>query len=268
MNTRKQRVIFGLWWGSLLGLALSIVSASSNRRGYYAPLIDQCHLWEGPQFGSTAVPSEVIWSDASYCMNFTYSRSANHENMEVYFLMLAFACMGAIIGYFSADAQRQVDDDDFSDVEEEVPPLPAPEENEHERRLQEVGFDGDIPEAFLDPVSKSIMFNPVILITNDHSTSQSIDESSALLIMQSQAKPACPLTGRPFSDYILNRDLKNMIQTWVDKTIAEQTKANWFELPKEESKKRMLAAQRFFAQRHPNPAMTEEAHRKFVRFSQ
>lgn len=146
------------------------------------------------------------------------------------------------------------------------PPLQivGPEENEHERRLREVGYEGEIPEAFIDPVWKSIMFNPVILITSDHTTSRSFDEMTALNIAQTQSNPVCPLTRRPFSGYILNRDFKQIIQDWVDKKVAELS-ADWTQLPREQAKIKMLEASRFFATRRVKEKQPEANHESYRR---
>jgi hypothetical protein len=140
----------------------------------------------------------------------------------------------------------------------------GPEENEHERRLREIGYEGEIPEAFIDPVWKSIMYNPVILITSDHTTSHSFDEMTALNIAQTQSNPVCPLTRRPFSGYILNRDLKQIIQDWVDKKVAELS-ADWTQLPREQAKLKMLEASRFFATRRVKEKQPEANHESYRR---
>lgn len=101
-------------------------------------------------------------------------------------------------------------------------------DNPHETRLNQAGFTGEIPIDFIDPVSHTIMVDPVIPITEDRKIGRSYQKDTIVSLTRHSTPPLCPLSRKPFYGYIFNRDLKNIINNWVDKTVQfEETKKKW-----------------------------------------
>ncbi|MBV9576944.1 MAG: hypothetical protein JO149_10010 [Gammaproteobacteria bacterium] len=134
------------------------------------------------------------------------------------------------------------------------------QENIHEKRLNAVGFKGEVPFNFRDPIYHSIMMNPVILYHNGQTFEKaSIDEWIDSLKQQKQ-QLICPITRMPINfiedkAYTINFVIKNTIEEWVNKIILdlEKEKENKLitELPRKEGMEKMLKWHSIFKHRHP-----------------
>lgn len=148
----------------------------------------------------------------------------------------------------------------------ELPAIqPMPLENDYERRLREAGYEGPIPRKYIDPVSFSIMINPVILVT-ENATGLSFDITTMVDLVRNQLP--CPHTHKPITGYVPNRHLKNEIEEWVQSIEQEMAKKPLRELPREVSKEKLLSAQSMFYHRaSKSPALNAEELRSRVGLS-
>lgn len=257
MGSRLERGGAGLLYGMFISMLIEILLE------FFRPfnpqvMTDQCPINMVPLTGFTYYPGAGLSLNTSQCLATDVFYYNNDVELQIFWLYMLISVFSGLDGFLNwgiclTHNENAEYDDQVDDTPQQLLEI---EENEHEKRLREVGYEGEIPEAYLDPVWKTIMFNPVILITVDHTTSHSIDESTALYIKGSQKNPVCPLTRRSFSEYILNRDLKQIIQAWVDKKVAELS-PDWAALPREQSKIKMLEFARLFTQRKPLPKLLE-----------
>jgi hypothetical protein len=259
--------------GAGMGMVVGLVA--TERLNNTHDLSDAWICYPHPGTNSCADFNPVFSTRTHAYPDFYRSRwlSSRDVTYIIVTVMVIFAFFGALYGVLRGSRLRdadihvnnepdQVDDADMDEANEDALPLlmqNAPEqlENRHEQRLREAGYQGAIPDAYKDPVSRSIMVNPVILITKDHTTSQSYDEETVLDLIQRE-NYLCPLTRKPFKEYILNRDLKNLIDKWVEDRIAEMAAKPFNELPRDIAKQKLLEAQGFFRKRVPVKPLSEE----------
>ncbi|MBX3708702.1 MAG: hypothetical protein KIT56_00335 [Gammaproteobacteria bacterium] len=197
-------------------------------------------------------------------------------------LVLAFGAACFSLGYYvgankpllpAIELPEYDDDESSEEIDDAINPAqPYPElvsvpeevqENEYEQRLRKAGFTGKIPHEFIDPISQSIMVRPVILLTSDHTSVQSYEEDSVLALFKHEHNPLCPITRKPVSEYVLNRDFKNVIQKWVEDVERKMQEKPLSELPREISKKRLLEFQGLFHTRRPCKPYKEEELKRY-----
>lgn len=265
MDSRFKRSGKGLVFGMAICLITEILFEFC-RPFDQRVMTDQCPINMVPQTGFAFYPGTGLLQNTSQCLPTDVIYYENNTERQIFWLYMAITAFAALDSFLNCGLclTHEANTENDDEIDAAPPQLLEIKENEHEKRLREVGYEGEIPEAFLDPVWQSIMFNPVILITKDHTTSQSIDESTALYLIENQTNPVCPLTRSPFSDYILNRDLKRMIQAWVDNKVAELS-SDWSQLPREQSKLKMIEFATLFAKRKPLPIMSKADQALYIR---
>lgn len=108
-----------------------------------------------------------------------------------------------------------------------------------ELRLLEQGFEGEIPEPFRDPITLGLKKNPVILVTDDHSATTSFEQSSIDAWEQTSHSRQCPLSRKKYEGYILNRDLKAVIEMWGEQILQKLHAKDLYTLPKNVALKKL-----------------------------
>lgn len=96
--------------------------------------------------------------------------------------------------------------------------------NRHEKQLQNAGYDLetlDIPDEFLDPITQSLMVNPVTLLTPNPDHRHSFDQSTYDNYFLAWGITTCPFTYQTFSGYEHNDKLRLSIKAWVKSLVLE-----------------------------------------------
>ena len=114
-----------------------------------------------------------------------------------------------------AEPMLEALDFDVLNNKTEIPLLNS--DNEYELRLINAGYQIefiDIPDEYSDPVSYSIMANPVILLTDDPRCSHTVDFNTYEYLM-THRNGSCLISGKAIRGYITDLHLKLLIEAWV-----------------------------------------------------